>query len=439
MKIKQLLFIILLFIGIPNADLIYTDWQQNTLLQPGKVETELNIVVKAKLKPRYFYNSWSYIFDPESSITVQSVLVDNQEALYTFNNNSLLVPLKNITDGQTASIIIKYTDKTKNENPYLIQQYASVPNFAKGANTRLNVTLATGYVICQSDSAFKKDNNNFSWRGVIPEEGVSGLFKYTKENALWEFQQTFNLSSAGKSPDTTLMLPTYFNTGDVQLNKISYTCEPEEFKREVSKNVNIFYLIDPNSKVVVQAELETKPYNYQMRVEAKYTALSQADKATMTELAMQIMSKKPGTPAYIGLAEWVNRYITYDYGYTGRKMSVLEIISARKGVCEHYAELYIALCRALSIPAIEVTGYAYTAGNDSAPNGWGPHAWVLVYVNNKWIPIDPTWGLTQGKMPVSHIGLYLTDETKYSYQIRNTGSTVVVDDKKIEITEKIER
>ena len=31
------------------------------------------------------------------------------------------------------------------------------------------------------------------------------------------------------------------------------------------------------------------------------------------------------------------------------------------------------------------------------------HAWTLINVNNKWLPLDATWGIFSGKLPVCHI------------------------------------
>lgn len=65
-----------------------------------------------------------------------------------------------------------------------------------------------------------------------------------------------------------------------------------------------------------------------------------------------------------------------------------------QAVCMEYADLYIALARAASIPARELDGYAYNAEKSM---GYTDvlHAWVEIYVPPfGWIPIDPTWSST---------------------------------------------
>ncbi len=48
----------------------------------------------------------------------------------------------------------------------------------------------------------------------------------------------------------------------------------------------------------------------------------------------------------------MNRNIKYSLSYTGKKMSVNEILQKRIGVCEHITQLYNALLHSLNIGAI---------------------------------------------------------------------------------------
>jgi transglutaminase-like putative cysteine protease len=62
--------------------------------------------------------------------------------------------------------------------------------------------------------------------------------------------------------------------------------------------------------------------------------------------------------------------------------SALKTLRTGSGVCQDYAFLSIALLRALDIPSRFVEG---TAGGQR-------HAWVEVWVGNRWLTMDPTWG-----------------------------------------------
>ncbi|NOY15145.1 MAG: hypothetical protein GXP43_02910 [bacterium] len=70
-------------------------------------------------------------------------------------------------------------------------------------------------------------------------------------------------------------------------------------------------------------------------------------------------------------------------------------------VCMEYTDLFIALARAMGVPAREVNGYAYTANSVLKPLSLSAdvlHAWPEYYDFNqkRWRPVDPTWEDTTG-------------------------------------------
>lgn len=56
---------------------------------------------------------------------------------------------------------------------------------------------------------------------------------------------------------------------------------------------------------------------------------------------------------------WIHRHIEYQYGSSDASTSAVEIVRHCQGVCQDFAHLGIALCRALNIPARMVVGYLY--------------------------------------------------------------------------------
>ena len=99
----------------------------------------------------------------------------------------------------------------------------------------------------------------------------------------------------------------------------------------------------------------------------------------------------------------MKKNIKYDISYGGKQMSIEEILTKRIGVCEHFTQLYNALLHSINIPAVFVGGYAFNNENSFKNPKFSTHAWSLVKINSKWIPLDPTWGLFEGKLPVSHV------------------------------------
>jgi hypothetical protein len=64
--------------------------------------------------------------------------------------------------------------------------------------------------------------------------------------------------------------------------------------------------------------------------------------------------------------------------------SAREVLRTKVGDCNEHTALYVALARAIGIPARIATGVAYVRG------AFYYHAWPEVYVDGAWLPVDPT-------------------------------------------------
>ena len=85
--------------------------------------------------------------------------------------------------------------------------------------------------------------------------------------------------------------------------------------------------------------------------------------------------------------------MTYERGTTNVHTTAAEALSDGRGVCQDFAHVMIAACRARGIPARYVSGYLYDTG---ANGGEGEsHAWVDVHVGDTWISLDPTHDTAQ--------------------------------------------
>ena len=68
--------------------------------------------------------------------------------------------------------------------------------------------------------------------------------------------------------------------------------------------------------------------------------------------------------------DWVYRSMSYRSGVTGVRTTAAEALAAGMGVCQDYAHIMLALCRACGLPARYVSGHLLGQG--------GTHAWVEV-------------------------------------------------------------
>lgn len=120
------------------------------------------------------------------------------------------------------------------------------------------------------------------------------------------------------------------------------------------------------------------------------------------------------------LAEWSNRNIKYDLSTLTESTSLPAswVLRNRQGVCDELTNLFIALNRALGIPARFVSGIAYT-DSELFPERWGFHGWAEVYFPGYgWVPFDVTYGQF-GFVDAGHIKMAETadiSETTTNYQ-----------------------
>ncbi len=83
------------------------------------------------------------------------------------------------------------------------------------------------------------------------------------------------------------------------------------------------------------------------------------------------------------LNDWVNRAVKKHV--TFGVPSALEVFKSRVGDCNEHTQLYVAMARAIGLPARIAAGLAYVDGK------FYYHAWPEVFIRD-WVPVDPTFG-----------------------------------------------
>jgi transglutaminase-like putative cysteine protease len=96
-----------------------------------------------------------------------------------------------------------------------------------------------------------------------------------------------------------------------------------------------------------------------------------APDAFMTQMARQLRAHGYA-PAELAqrVAEWVANTMRYEAGVTTVQTTAAEALALRRGLCQDYAHVMIALCRAAGVAARYVSGHLLGEG--------GSHAWVEV-------------------------------------------------------------
>jgi transglutaminase-like putative cysteine protease len=92
----------------------------------------------------------------------------------------------------------------------------------------------------------------------------------------------------------------------------------------------------------------------------------------------------------VALGAHLHRTLAYVPGATDSRTLVGEVLAARRGVCQDFANVMIAMCRSRGIPARYVSGYFYNGKTDDSEIE-ASHAWVEIYIPGYgWKGYDPT-------------------------------------------------
>jgi hypothetical protein len=132
------------------------------------------------------------------------------------------------------------------------------------------------------------------------------------------------------------------------------------------------------------------------------TVFCQSEDPEIVSLAREIIADEGNSwRAAKRIAEWINQNLTpnYDVGFASAK----EILENREGDCSEHTVLFVALCRAVGLPARAAVGIMYAEGF------FAYHMWPEVYVGD-WVSLDPKW-LARDEAT----GEYYTDATHIKF------------------------
>lgn len=132
--------------------------------------------------------------------------------------------------------------------------------------------------------------------------------------------------------------------------------------------------------------------------------------------AQSFTAGRPLESAVRELTQRIHADFTYDPRATTVTTPVQEAFKIRRGVCQDFAHIQIALLRSMGLSARYVSGYLRTYPPEGQPRLVGAdasHAWLSVYCgNDQWLDVDPTnnkftstdhitlaWGRDYGDVP----------------------------------------
>jgi len=135
----------------------------------------------------------------------------------------------------------------------------------------------------------------------------------------------------------------------------------------------------------------------------EYLSLSSRITGTpeLLDAAHDLRDARSPSDAVAATVEWIQSAFEYQPGATTVATTADEVLRARRGVCQDFAHLAIALLRAMGIPARYVSGYLHPVPDAELgrPYAGESHAWIEAWTG-AWRPADPTTGVAVGERHV---------------------------------------
>ncbi len=399
-----------------QPELLKKNWEQIVILkEDGAQEIEIKLILKAMgLGNNKFYYNWSYYFDFFSDVNLIFTKINNQYINLFIQEQQINFHF-NLKDNDEIPIHFKYKTKNKNINLYYYKLNIGLSSFLAKRKAKFKLICPEYLTIIKFEKnifEYDKNGNYYFFDNYVPDNGLMTEITISLTEAKWKIVSKEIIISNHNIEDTVLITPILYEGGNNIIIK-------KEIETSVGNKIN-----NDNIKINKNNKYEIS-YKHLKSKEAYFTNIVELKNSTKKDY--EINNKKVQIPKdqienklmfkqfikneilkndnskdeiYIKIAKYVKKIMKYKLSLSGKNLTATEILKKKEGVCEHYTILLNALLNSINIKALYVTGNCVNTikkGKD------GSHAWTICQINNKWIPIDCTWGFFTGKLPTSHI------------------------------------
>lgn len=188
----------------------------------------------------------------------------------------------------------------------------------------------------------------------------------------------------------------------IELNR---DCKLDPFEDAFGNLAHSFTVDGPVEKMVirVEGEVETQDTDGVVRgsterfpasLYLRETPLTKPD-AAIEKFAEQAAKKSSGDPLKTMHELVANIYedFVFDADPNTPAMTAVECMAGKRGVCQDYAQVFVACARHLKIPARYVSGYFHRA--DGITQQEAGHAWAEAFLPGLgWVAFDPANGIS---------------------------------------------
>lgn len=418
----SIIFFLFPLASYANSNIKFSNWQESTNLTRGGKTTAVLIDGQiTRLPSNQLMSAFSITFDGKRNIKIIEAAVGNELADFSFHNGSLNITFpKAKRNNEKLSIYFSYEEKYDKINKYLRQEAISIPSFVAGANARVAINFPGYLESATLNTNITKNGNSFIYNNIVPENGVHEVIKLTESQGIWDVVIKVKIMANQALKDITVTLPNYFQDAGQKIDNLLSTSnvQPEEWSKGNDNRIFKFNTDKTNLTIHSTARVYTGRINHTKinRNPNDYLEVSLEERNLLTPILEKIKAeiKYSGLPLYAQIGKFVHEFITYNISYIDKLPSIKEIIHNPIGVCTEYSNLYNSLARLAGIPSIKVNGAA--CGEYDKCQG---HAWNIIYYNNQWIEVDPTWDLMSGIVSSSHV--YFSEEGKGEVKFKYLG------------------
>lgn len=151
-----------------------------------------------------------------------------------------------------------------------------------------------------------------------------------------------------------------------------------------------YYVLSFSTRYLVNAS-RVADYDKNSELYRKYTQreeLIESNNPEIVSTAQNITGEAEGLPDKVSkIYSFVIKNM--HYAVQDEEKGALWALRNRVGDCSEYSYLFVALCRAIGIPARIQAGFVFHTASETTEDG---HMWAEYYLENYgWIPVDASW------------------------------------------------
>ena len=324
-------------------------------------------------------------------------------------------------------ITYKYKETPEQKKILYKAEPIAIPLFNGAVNCDYKYVIPDKFVNLglENNALTKESDLVYIFKGACPSERLDDVIRFSHKEVSWDADTKINIKATEKfSGNVKFLFPRYYQGGKLtndnykitDQDNVNYdTTESIDNNDETKFNITL-PASDKNELGVELSTSFTNKLNDEFKVDLpeKYYAIDlSVIPKEIQDKAKEIKSEQSDFPDYYKLGKFVNEYMTYDASYTNKAMTLDQIFTEKRGVCEHYTLLYNAMLNTIGIKTLFASGWAFNGEQTSGDKDTIGHAWTLALIDGKWKELDSTWGLLEG-VSAGHIFKNFNQD-KYSF------------------------